>query len=187
MADAAGTIKEFDEKMKKTVGVVQQDLAALRTGRASSALVENIKVDMYGSMMPLKQLASVSVPEARTIEIRPWDKGSAQAIEKAISVSELKLTPQRSGDVIRLNLPQLTEDRRNELVKVAKKATEDGRVAIRNLRHEINNKLKALKASGGMSEDELTRLTQQSQKMTDAYIAQLDATLAAKEKEIKTV
>jgi len=187
MADAPGTIREFDEKMKKSVGVVGQELAALRTGRASAALVENIRVEVYGSAMPLKQLASVSVPEARTIEIRPWDKANAVAIEKAISSSDLKLTPQRQGDMVRLVLPQLTGERRNDLAKVAKKMAEDGRVAIRNLRHELNNRLKAVKDQGGVSEDEFRRLTQQSQKMTDAFIARIDENLATKEKEILTV
>jgi len=187
MADMQALMREFDEKMKKTIAVFQQELAGLRTGRASTALVDNIKVDMYGTLMPLKQLANFSVPEARTIEIRPWDKASAPAIEKAISASDLKLTPQRQGDVIRLILPPLNEERRGELVKVAKKNAEDGRVAIRNLRHELNNKLKASKDKGEASEDELKKLTAQSQKMTDGHIAKIDETLAAKEKEIRTI
>jgi len=187
MADMQAVVREYEERMKKTIGATSQELAGLRTGRASTALVDNIKVEMYGSMMPLKQLANFSIPEARTIEIRPYDKASCAAIEKAISASDLKLTPNRNGDVIRLMLPPLNEERREELVKIAKKQTEDGRVSVRNIRHELNNKLKAAKEKGEVSEDELKKLTAQSQKLTDIYIAKLDEYLAAKEKEIRTV
>lgn len=187
MADMSALMKDFEERMKKTTAATSQELAGLRTGRASTALVDNIKVEMYGSFMPLKQLANFSIPEARTIEIRPWDKASAAAIEKAISQSDLKLTPNRNGDVIRLNLPPLNEERREELVKIARKQTEDGRVSVRNIRHELNNKLKASKEKGELSEDEFKKLTGQSQKMTDLYIAKLDESLAGKEKEIRTV
>ena len=187
MADISALLKDYEERMKKTVGATSQELAGLRTGRASTALVDNIKVEMYGAFMPLKQMANFSIPEARTIEIRPWDKASAGAIEKAISQSDLKLTPNRNGDVIRLNLPPLNEERREELVKIARKQTEDGRVSVRNLRHELNNKLKASKEKDGLSEDEFKKLTAQSQKMTDLYIAKLDESLAGKEKEIRTV
>jgi len=187
MADMQAMVKDYEERMKKTVAATQQELAGLRTGRASTALVDNIKVEMYGSFMPLKQLANFSVPEARTIEIRPYDKASCAAIEKAISASDLKLTPNRNGDVIRLILPPLNEERREELVKIAKKQTEDGRVSVRNLRHELNNKLKAAKEKGEVAEDELKKLTAQSQKLTDTYIAKLDDNLAGKEKEIRTI
>jgi len=187
MADMQALLKEYEERMKKTIAATSQELAGLRTGRASTALVDNIKVEMYGSFMPLKQLANFSVPEARTIEIRAYDKASCAAIEKAISASDLKLTPNRNGDVIRLILPPLNEERREELVKIARKQTEDGRVSVRNLRHELNNKLKSAKEKGEMSEDELKKLNAQSQKLTDLHIAKLDENLAGKEKEIRTV
>jgi len=187
VAQGDAVLKEGDEKMKKTVGVVQTELSGIRTGRASGALVENIRVDVYGSVMPLKQMAAIGTPDAKTIEIRPWDKGSIAAVEKAIAQSDLKLAPQRQGDVIRLMIPSLTQDRRQELVKVAKRVTEEGRVAIRNVRQETNNRLKAEKDGKRISEDELRKLTAQVQKMTDQYIAKMDETLVRKEQEINTV
>jgi len=187
VASGESVLKEGDEKMKKTVGVVQTELSGIRTGRASAALVENIRVDAYGSVAPLKQLAAIGTPDAKTVEIRPWDKGSIAAVEKAISQSDLKLTPQRQGDVIRLMIPPLTQERRQELAKVAKRVTEEGRVAIRNVRQETNNRLKAEKDGKKISEDEFRKLTQQVQKMTDAAIAKMDENLVRKEQEINTV
>jgi len=186
MAGADNLVKECEEKMKRSVSLIQQELAGIRTGRASAGLVEHLKVDYYGNLTPLKQMASVSVPDAKTIEIRPWDKNAGAAIEKAISTSDLKLAPQRQGDVIRLNLPPLTEERRGEFLKLAKKVTEDGRVAIRNVRHETNNKLKAAKDQG-LSDDDLRKLTGAVQKLTDTYIAKVDELLAGKEREIRTI
>jgi ribosome recycling factor len=137
--------------------------------------------------MPLKQLAAIGTPDAKTVEIRPWDKGSIAAVEKAISQSDLKLTTQRQGEVIRLIIPPLTAERRQELVKVAKRMTEEGRVAIRNVRQETNNKLKAERDAKNISEDEHRKLTSQVQKLTDQAIAKMDELLARKEQEISTV
>jgi ribosome recycling factor len=187
MAGGDAIVHDGDEKMKKTFAVFQADLGGLRTGRASPGLVEHIKVDYYGQVMPLKQLANIGVPDAKTIEIRPWDKNAIQPIEKAFATSDLKLTPQRQGEVIRLNIPPLTQDRRLELVKVAKKTGEEGKVSIRNVRQETNNKLKAAKDDKQVSEDELKRFNAQVQKLTDQYIAKIDETLAKKEAEITTV
>lgn len=187
MAGGDAILHEGEEKMKKTFGVLQNDLGGLRTGRASPGLVEHLRVDYYGQSTPLKQLANIGVPDAKTIEIRPWDKNAIQPIEKAFATSDLKLAPQRQGDVIRLNIPPLTQDRRLELVKLAKKTAEEGRVAIRNVRQETNNKLKAAKDGKTISEDEHKRLTGQVQKLTDQYIAKIDETLARKETEITTV
>lgn len=184
MAGGDAIVQEGDEKMKKTFAVLQNDLGGIRTGRASPGLVEHIRVDYYGQHMPLKQLAAIGVPDSKTIEIRPWDKNAIQPIEKAFATSDLKLAPQRQGEVIRLNIPPLTQDRRLELVKIAKKTAEEGRVAIRNVRQETNNKLKAAK---DVSEDERKRLTAQVQKLTDQFIARIDETLAKKESEITTV
>lgn len=186
MAGSDNLVKECEEKMKKSVSLIQQELAGIRTGRASAGLVEYLKVDYYGSLVPLKQIASVSVPDAKTIEIRPWDKNASAPIEKAISGSDLKLTPQRQGEVIRLNLPPLTEERRSEFLKLAKKMTEDGRVVIRNIRHETNNKLKTAKDEG-VSDDDLRKLNAAVQKLTDSYIAKVDELLAGKEREIRTI
>jgi ribosome recycling factor len=187
MAGGEEILKDGEVKMKKTFEVLLNDLSGLRTGRASPGLVEHMKVDYYGQAMPLKQLANIGVPDAKTIEIRPWDKNAIQPIEKAFATSDLKLAPQRQGDVIRLNIPPLTQDRRMELIKVAKKTAEEGRVSIRNVRQETNNRLKAAKDSKTISEDELKRLNQQVQKLTDQFVARIDETLAKKESEISTV
>ena len=177
-------LKEGEDKMKKSLGVTETAMAGLRTGRASPGLVENIKVDYYGQAMPVKQLAQVATPDAKTLEIRPWDKNAIQPLEKAIATSDLKLTPQRQGEVIRLIIPPLTQERRQDLIKVARKVAEDGRVAIRNVRQETNNKLKADKP---LSEDDRKRLTQSVQKLTDTSIRSVDELLARKEQDITTV
>jgi ribosome recycling factor len=187
MGAGEAILKDGDEKMKKSVGATQADLGGLRTGRASPGLVEHVRVDYYGQHLPLKQLAAVGVADAKTIEIRPWDKNAIQPIEKAIASSDLKLAPQRNGDVIRLVIPPLTQERRQELVKLARKTAEEGRIAIRNVRQELNNRLKAAKDRKEISEDELRRLTAQVQKLTDQAIAKVDELLAAKEREITTV
>ena len=186
MAVADNLVKECEEKMKRSMSVIQQELAGIRTGRANAGLVEHVKVDYYGNLVPLKQIASVSVPDSKTIEIRPWDKNAGAPIEKALLTSDLGLTPQRQGDAIRLNLPPLTEERRNEFLKVAKKMAEDGRVSLRNVRHETNNKLKGAKDQG-VTDDEFRKMTATVQKLTDAYIAKVDELLAGKERELHTI
>lgn len=187
MAGGDNHVREGEEKMKKTIQVTQQELSGIRTGRASTGLVDNLKVDYYGALTPLKQIAAVSTPDSKTLEIRPWDKNAFQPIEKAISQSELKLAPQRQGDTIRLIIPPLTQERRQELIKVARKVGEEGKVAIRNVRQETNARLKAAKEAKSLSEDDMRRLNAQVQKLTDQYVARIDELLASKEKEITSI
>ncbi|SDN65421.1 ribosome recycling factor [Desulfonauticus submarinus] len=179
--------KSGKEKMKKAVGVLEKELAKLRTGRASTGLVENLKVDYYGTLTPLNQLASISIPDSRTIAIQPWDRGAFSEIEKAIQKSDLGLTPVNDGKVIRINLPPLTEERRKELVKLAKKYGEEAKIAVRNIRRELNETLKKMKNEKEITEDDLHRGQDEVQKLTDKYIAQIDEILADKEKEIMEI
>lgn len=187
MAGGEALVREGEEKMKKTLQVTQQDLSGIRTGRASPGIVENLRVDYYGTSTQLKQIAAVSAPDSKTVEIRPWDTNAIQPIEKAISQSDLKLAPQRHGDTIRLIIPPLTQDRRQDLIKVTKKIGEEGKIATRNVRQETNGKLKSSKDAKDISEDELRKLTAQVQKLTDQHIAKIDEFLANKEKEITTI
>ncbi len=180
-------IREAEDKMKKSLAFAQQELAGLRTGRASPGLVENLKVEYYGTMTPLRQLAAIGVADAKTLEIRPWDKNALAPVEKAIAGSDLKLTPQRQGDIIRLVIPPLTEERRQELIRVCKKMGEESRVAIRNVRQETNAKLKAGKDKKEISEDELRKLSAHVQKLTDQYCAKIDEALAGKTQEITKI
>lgn len=173
--------------MKKTVGALQKELLGLRAGRATPGLLEKITVDYYGVPSPLSQVATITVPEARMLVIQPWDKSLLKAIEKAIQKSDLGLTPNTDGTVIRLTIPALTQDRRNELVKVAKKKTEDGRVAVRNLRREGNELLKELEKDGEISEDQAKKAQEDVQKLTDKYIKEIEDVLHAKEAEIMEV
>ncbi|OMH40042.1 ribosome recycling factor [Desulfurobacterium indicum] len=180
-------IKDADKRMKKSVDVLKSEFAGLRTGRASTVLVEDIKVDYYGTMTPIKQLAQISVPEATQIAIQPWDISVVPNIEKAIRNSDLGVMPQTDGNVIRINLPPLTEERRRELVKKAGKMAEQARIAIRNIRHELMKELDRMKKEGGVSEDEIKRLKDELQKVTDKYVKQIDELLKKKEEEILTV
>ena len=176
--------KDCENRMKKAVSVLQKNFNKLRTGRASSSLVEDIVVDYYNTPTPLKQLASISIPDSRTIVIQPWDKNSIQNIEKAIMKSDLGLTPVNDGKVIRINMPPLTEERRKELVKVAKKFAEEAKVAIRNIRREGNDALKKMKNNKEISEDDFFMGQEEIQKITDKYIKEVDKVLEEKEKEI---
>ncbi|WP_022847570.1 MULTISPECIES: ribosome recycling factor [unclassified Desulfurobacterium] len=180
-------IKDAERRMKKSVDVLKSEFAGLRTGRASTVLVEDIKVDYYGTMTPIKQLAQISVPEATQIAIQPWDISVVPNIEKAIRNSDLGVMPQTDGNVIRINLPPLTEERRRELVKKAGKMAEQARIAIRNIRHELMKELDKMKKEGGISEDEIKRLKDELQKVTDKYVKQVDELLKKKEEEILTV
>lgn len=180
-------LSDTESNMQKSVEVVKKELASLRTGRATPALLDKVMVQYYGTPTPINQLATISVPEARLLVIQPWDKNVLPEIERAIMKSDLGITPVSDGNVIRLTIPQLTEERRAELVKVAKKKAEEGRVAIRNIRRDTNDTLKAQQKKGEISEDELRRLQDEVQKLTDKYIKEIDALLAAKEKEIMTV
>jgi ribosome recycling factor len=177
-------LSNADVKMGKTVEVLQRELATIRTGRASPALVEQIRVDYYGVPTPLGQMATISVPEARLLVIQPWDKGSLSSIEKAILKSGLGLNPANDGDVIKLSIPQLTEERRKELVRVVRKRVEEGRVAIRNVRRETMEQLRDLARNKEISEDEQKRALELLQKLTDRFIEESDRIARDKEAEV---
>ncbi len=173
--------------MKKSIEKLRQEFAGLRTGRATGNLLDHIKVEYSGSHVPMKQVAAVSVPDGRTIEIKPWDAGALQAIEKAIQLSDLKLTPNNDGKLIRLVIPMLTEERRKEMVKVVRKLAEDFRVAIRNDRRDAMEKIKKAEKDKVLTEDQKKLAEGALQGVTDLYVKKVDDTLAAKEKEILTV
>jgi len=173
--------------MRKTAEGLKKELATLRTGHASPALVEHIKVDYAGTVMPLNQLAGISAPEARLLVIQPWDKSCLRNIEKAILTSELGLTPLNDGNIIRINVPPLSEERRQELIKVVRRRVEERRVAIRNLRHEAMNELRELEKKKEISQDEEKRLLSQLQKITDGLIATAEQIGLDKEKELTQV
>jgi ribosome recycling factor len=178
--------KDVDARMAAAIDTLAHELAAVRTGRASAALLEGIRVDYYGTPTPVAQMASVTVPDARTLMVQPWDATQLKAIEKAIIASDLGLTPSNDGKAIRLTLPTPTEERRKQLAKSVGKIAEDSRVAIRNLRREANEKLKALAKDKQVSEDDERRGHDQIQKTTDRYIAKVDELLKKKEQEILT-
>ncbi len=177
-------IKEAEERMKKYVLETKNAFNTLRTGRATPALLEKIFVDYYGAPTPINQLANITVPEARLIVIQPWDKSVLPEIEKAIMKSDLGINPASDGEVVRLAIPPLTEERRLELVKIVKKKAEDGRVAVRNVRREVNDEIKSAQKEGLISEDELKKAQERVQKLTDKYIKEIDMLLAEKEKDI---
>lgn len=170
--------------MQKAVEAVRHEFAALRTGRASQALLEQIRVDYYGVATPVTQVATVTVPEPRLLVIHPWDKKMVKDVEKAILKSELGLVPSSDGVSVRVPIPPLTEERRKELVKIARKHAEDGRVAVRNVRRDAKEIIEQLEEDGDVSEDEAKRGLDDLQKLTDKMIAEIDALLAAKDKEI---
>ncbi|MBO4312367.1 MAG: ribosome recycling factor [Desulfovibrionaceae bacterium] len=178
---------ETEDRMEKALTVLERDFGKLRTGRASTSLVENIKVDYYGTLTPVGQLASVAVPDSRTITIQPWDRGAFSGVEKAILKSDLGLTPVNDGKVIRISIPPLTEERRKELSKIARKYGEDAKVAVRNVRRDANEQLKKLEKEKVISEDELKKAMEDIQKMTDKYVAGVDTHCQAKEKEIMDI
>ena len=179
--------QDTKERMEKTLASLDREFAKLRTGRASTDLVDSIKVDYYGTVTPLNQLATVSIPDSRTIAIQPWDRGAFSAIEKAIQKSDLGLNPVNDGKVLRIAIPPLTEDRRKDLVKVAKKYTEEAKVALRNIRREANDTLKKAEKDKTITEDDHRRCHDEIQKITDASVAGADAKLAAKEKDIMQI
>ncbi len=176
-----------EERMKKTIASLKDEFNAIRTGRASPALLDKIRVDYYGQKTPLSQVATVSVPEARLIVIQPWDRSLFSDIEKAILKSELGLNPSNDGKVIRIAIPPLTEQRRKELVKSAKAIAEQSRVAIRNIRRDGLEELKKLLAAGGVPEDQIKKEEDELQKLTDSFVAQVAKVLEEKEKEIMEV
>ncbi len=179
--------KDAEDRMSKALAALEKDFAKLRTGRASTALIDDIKVDYYGTPTPISQLASVSVPDSRTLTIQPWDRGSFPLVEKAILKSDLGLTPVNDGKLIRIAIPPLTEERRKDLVKIAKKYAEEAKVAIRNIRRDANDSLKKLEKDKTASEDEVKKAQEGIQKLTDAQVAKADQKCKDKEKEIMEI
>ncbi|HBV98866.1 MAG: ribosome recycling factor [Peptococcaceae bacterium BICA1-7] len=180
-------ISEAEENMKKTLEVVKKEYASMRAGRATPALLDKVNVNYYGTPTPVSQMANITAPEARLLLIQPWDKSSLPEIEKAILKSDLGINPASDGTVIRLAIPQLTQERRQELVKVIRKKAEEGRVAVRNVRRDANDSLKAKEKKGDISEDDLRRTQDEVQKMTDKYIKEIDQITVKKEQEITQV
>jgi ribosome recycling factor len=180
-------ILEAEEKMIKTENVVQHEFAGVRTSKASPALIEGVVVEVYGAQMRIRELAGITTPEPRMLVVQPWDASTVNAIEKAIQKANIGLNPAVQGKIIRLILPELSEERRQELVKIVRKQAEDGRVAIRHVRRDSLEALKKESKAGGVSEEETEKAEKEIQKLTDQYIAKLDTSLAAKEKEIMTV
>lgn len=183
----ADVLAEAKTKMAKAIDATRHEFGSLRTGRASPALLEQIRIDYYGVPTPITQLATVSVPEPRLLVIQPWDKKMAKDVERAILKSELGLVPSSDGAVVRVPIPPLTEERRRDLAKVARKHAEEGRVAIRNIRREAKELIEELEDDGEVSEDDAKRALDDVQKLTDKSIADVDALLAAKESEIMEV
>ncbi len=180
-------IKECEAKMQKAISALEKELGKVRTGRASLALLDDIKVDYYGTPSPLNQVATMSVPESRLIVIQPWDNSLIGQIEKAILKSELGMTPANDGKVIRITIPRLTEERRKELAKLVKKMGENNKIEVRNIRREIIERLRSMEKEKEISEDELHQLQDQAQKATDAFVEQIDEVIEAKEKEIMEI
>ena len=178
---------EAEEKMIKTEEVVQHEFSGVRTGKASPGLVENIMVEVYGSHMRLRELAGITTPEARMLVIQPWDATTLHPIEKAIQKANLGLNPAIQGKIIRISLPELSEERRHEFVKIVRKMSEDGRVAIRHVRRDALEHVKKEAKNGGISEEDVEHAEKEVQKLTDQYIAKIDAHLQHKEKEIMHV
>ena len=179
-------LQTYEDKMKKTLDFLAEEYASVRAGRANPHVLDKIRVDYYGTPTPIQQVGNVSVPEARIIQIAPWDKTLLKAIEKAIQTSDIGINPQNDGSVIRLQFPELTEERRKDLVKDIKKKAEDGKVALRNVRRDGNEEFKKL-GKGEISEDEAADLADSLQKLTDDYIAKIDKALEEKTKELMTV
>ncbi len=184
---ASQTLQNIEEKMQKTVEGFRKELATIRTGRATPNLIEHVKAEYAGVPMPLNQLAGISAPEARLLVIQPWDKSSIRNIEKAILASDLGLTPVSDGNIIRINIPPLSEERRQALIKVVRRRVEERRVAIRNLRHEALEELKELEQNKDISQDEHKRLLNQLQKLTDSFIAKAEQIGQDKEAELRQV
>ena len=179
--------EQLEAKMDATIESLKFEFGTIRAGRANASMLDKVRVDYYGTMTPVNQMAAISVPEPRTLMIAPWDKSSLHEIEKAIANSDLGLSPSNDGTVIRISVPALTEERRKELAKKAHKASEDFKVRIRNERRDANDKLKKLEKDGEITEDELKKATEEVQKMTDKYIKEIDTLLAAKEKDIMEI
>ena len=180
-------MKEGTDKMAKAIVVLKDELAGIRTGRATPALLSRVVVDYYGTQVPLQQLASFSVPEPRTLVIQPFDKNAISAMEKAIMSSDVGITPGNDGNVIRLSFPPLTEERRKELIKLVHHRGEEGRVAVRNIRRHTKEELERLERERRISEDDLVRSEKDLQKLTDKHVAEIDEVVAHKEAELKEI
>jgi ribosome recycling factor len=180
-------LKAATEKMDKAISVLKDELAGVRTGRATPALLQRVVVDYYGTPVPIQQLASFSVPEPRTLVISPFDRNAIAAMEKAIMASDLGITPGNDGTVIRLSFPPLTEERRKELIKLVHHRGEEGRVAVRNIRRHSKEELEKLEREGGISEDDLVRSEKELQKLTDKHISDIDEVVAHKDAELKEI
>jgi len=181
------SLTNADQKMRKTLEVIQRELVTIRTGRASPALIEHVKVDYSGSILPLNQLASISTPNASMLIVQPWDKTIMNVIEKAILKSDLGLTPINDGRMIRINIPQLSEERRQELLKVVRRRIEEGKIAVRNIRRDALEELKTQEKDKKISQDELKQLQTQLQKLTDAFTVRIEQAGKDKEKEVMEV
>jgi ribosome recycling factor len=187
MGDYAALKKDIEHKMVVSIDHAKKEFSGLRTGRASTALLDNVVVDAYGSKMPLNQVGSVSVPEPRLLSVSVWDKGLAKSVEKAIREANLGLNPMADGTLIRVPIPPLTAERRAELIKVAHKYAEHARVSIRNVRRDANETLKKMEKDGDISQDDHRKYGEEIQKMTDQYVTKVDDTLKSKEAEIAQV
>ena len=185
MSDSS--FKEIEATMHKCVEATRNEFASIRTGRASPALLDRLVVEAYGQAVPLKQVAGVSAPDSRTLVIAAWDKSVVPAIRKAVEKSDLGLTPNVDGNAVRLVIPPLNEERRKELAKLVKKKGEDGRVAVRNVRHRMHDDLKAQLKAHEITEDDNKRMQESLQRLTDKYVKEIDALVSAKEKEIMEV
>lgn len=180
-------LREFEEKMKKTVAGLESEYATISAGRASASVLDRVQVEYFGSNMPINQVAEIKMPDPRTLVISPWDASCLKLIEKAILASDIGINPQNDGKVLRLAFPQPTEERRKELAKKAEKFAEECKVAVRNVRRDANDKAKDMKKNGEMTEDEQKASEKQVQELTDKYVANIDKVAEAKKKEIMTV
>ena len=180
-------LKQYEDKMNKTLDILAKDYAAIRAGRANPAVLDKVTVDYYGAPTPINQMAAVSVTEARTLTIQPWDRSTLKEIEKAIHASDIGINPQNDGSVIRLMFPPLTEERRKELSKDISKQGEEAKVSVRNIRRDAMDKLKAMKKAGELTEDDLKAAEKDTQDLTDKYCKQVDEMVARKTKEIMEI
>ncbi len=180
-------LKVYEEKMNKTLGVMTSEFASIRAGRANPAVLDKVLVDYYGTPTKIREMASVSVSEARVLVIQPYDKGSLRNIERAIQTSDIGINPANDGTVLRLTFPQLTEERRKEIVKQVARLAEDSKVAIRSIRRDANDRFKTMKKNGEATEDDVKSLETQIQKLTDRFVEEIDKLAAAKEKEILSI
>ena len=185
--DIETILLDTEDRMEKAMSALEREFSKLRTGRASTSLVDGIKADYYGTPTPISQMASVAVPDSRTITIQPWDKGGIAVVEKAILKSDLGLTPVNDGKIIRISIPPLTEERRKELVKDSRKYGEEAKVAVRNVRRDANDSLKKLEKDKTITEDEQKKAEADVQKLTDKFVGEVDKKCAAKEKEIMDI